>query len=74
MANDAAYYRDEARRCRKMARAAKSIVASRRWAELADEYDQLAVSLERGGRPAVRHFPTQQPQPVQQQQSKQKSK
>ena len=69
---DATYYREEARRCRRMAAAAKTVPASRRWAELADEYDQLAVAPERSDRPAKR-FPMQQ-QPVQQQQSKQKAK
>jgi hypothetical protein len=75
MADNAAYYRGEARRCRAraMMRPARTVAASRRWAELADEYDQLAVALERSGRPHVHHIPMQQPQPVQQQQAKQKS-
>ena len=69
----AAYYRDEARRCRKMATAAKTIEARRRWAELADEYEQLAASLERAGRMTAKPMPMRQ-QPVQQQQGKQKTK
>ena len=68
---DAAYYRSESRRCRRMASTAKTIMAARRWIELADEYDQLAVSLERGHRPAL-YVPIQQP--IQQQQSRQKAK
>jgi hypothetical protein len=74
VADQAAYYRGEARRCRAMMRTAKTVAGFRRWAELADEYDQLAVALERSGRSQVQHMPMQQPQPVQQQQAKQKSK
>ena len=47
---EAGHYRNEARRCRAMARAAKTVLVARRWHELADEYEQLAVSLERNGR------------------------
>jgi len=54
-----------------MARTAKTVEVARRWHELADEYEQLAVALERNGRPPVPHTPTQQ-QPMQQQQSKAK--
>jgi hypothetical protein len=67
MADSASYYRDEARRCRMMARTAKTGATSRRWAELADEYEQLAVARERGGRPPARGSARSQPQPVQQQ-------
>jgi hypothetical protein len=54
-----------------MARTAKTVEVARRWHELADEDEQLAVALERSGRPPVPHTPTQQ-QPMQQQQSKAK--
>ena len=70
MADNEPHYREEARRCRMMARAAKTIAAARRWAELADEYEQLAVALERSGRLGVRRILPRQPQPVQQQQGK----
>jgi hypothetical protein len=73
MADSNSYYREEARRCRMMARAAKTRTAAARWAELADEYEQLAVALERGGRPPAHRTSRQQPQPVQQQQSKLRS-
>ena len=43
---DAAYYRDEARRCRQMAQSARTVAASRRWADLADDYEQLAFLRE----------------------------
>jgi hypothetical protein len=41
---DAAYYREEAERCRKLAASPNSIIASR-WCQLADEYDQLTDAL-----------------------------
>ena len=66
---EAGHYRHEARRCRAMARAAKTVTIARRWHELADEYELLAVALERGGRAAAPPAPPQM-QPMQQQQSK----
>jgi hypothetical protein len=65
------HYRNEARRCRAMARVAKTVEVARRWHELADEYELLAVALERSGRPSGLHAPMQM-QPMQQQQSKAK--
>ena len=65
---DSTYYRNEARRCRQLARIAKTIDAARRWTEIADDYDQLAISLERSGRPIVQRVPMQQ-QPAQHQQA-----
>ena len=73
MADSDSYYRAEARRCRAMARAAKIGATSRRWAELADEYEQLAVALERSGRASAQRVPKQQPQAVQQPQAKLRS-
>jgi hypothetical protein len=64
---DSEYYRTEARRCRRLAGDARTIETARRWFDLADEYDQLAVSLERGGVPPSQGVPMQQ-QPMQQQQ------
>ena len=58
--SDAGYYRAEARRCRGMARNTRSTIeAARRWTELADEYEELAARLERGGRFTISHVPTQ---------------
>jgi hypothetical protein len=54
-----------------MARAARTVQIARRWHELADEYELLAVALERSGRTPVPHTPMQM-QPMQQQQSKAK--
>jgi hypothetical protein len=54
-----------------MARAAKTVAIARRWHELADEYELLAATLERSGRPRGLHAPMQM-QPMQQQQSKAK--
>ena len=54
-----------------MARAAKTVAVARRWHELADEYELLAVALERSGRPARLPAPIQM-QPMQQQQAKAK--
>jgi len=74
MSESESYYREEARRCRMMARTAKTRTAAGRWAELADEYEQLAVALRRSGRPPALHRALrQQPQAVQQQQSKLRS-
>lgn len=64
---DSEYFRDEARRCRELARTAKMIDTARRWVELADEYDQLAVSLERRSNPPPLQRAPMQQQPVQQQ-------
>jgi hypothetical protein len=63
------YYREEARRCRKLAAGALNLESARRWFELADEYDQLAVSLERRGSPPPVQSVRMQ-QPVQEQQRK----
>ena len=68
---EAGHYRGEARRCRAMARAAMTMQIARRWHELADEYELLAVALERGGRPPVAHAPMEM-QPMQQQRSEAK--
>ena len=54
-----------------MARAARTVQIARRWHELADEYEMLAVALERSGRTPAAHTPMQM-QPMQQQQSKAK--
>jgi hypothetical protein len=43
-------YRGEAHRCRMMARTSTTDESSRRWLELADGYDQVAISIERTGR------------------------
>ena len=51
MADSESYYREEARRCRVMARTAKTDAAAWRWAEIADEYEQLAVAGAAVGRP-----------------------
>jgi hypothetical protein len=68
---EAGHYRNEARRCRAMARTAKTVAVARRWHELADEYEMLAVTLERSGRPPGVHTAMQM-QPMQQQQGKAK--
>ena len=68
---DAAYYRDEARRLRALARARRNrnTASATRWSELADEYEQLAASLERSSSSRIHRMPMpQQPQIVQQQQ------
>jgi len=62
---DAAYYRDEANRCRKLAAASPDPEAAARWRSLAADYEQLAEALESS--PAMVRVPMQQ-QPVQQQQ------
>ena len=66
---DSEHYRAEARRCRRLAGDARTIETARRWFELADEYDQLAVFLERTGAsaPPVQRTAMQQ-QPMLQQQ------
>jgi len=65
---DAAYYRDEASRCRKLAGASPDPEAAARWRSLAADYEQLAEALESS--PAMVRVPMQQ-QPVQQQQQTQ---
>jgi hypothetical protein len=66
MAN-AAYYREEAERCRKLAAAGPDSVMALRWRQLAAEYDQLADALTASEpRPSVLEVPMQQ-QPAQQQ-------
>jgi hypothetical protein len=66
----AAYYREEAERCRKLAAASPDSVMAPRWRQLAAEYEQLADSLAAPDpRPPVQHLPMQQ-QEVQQQQTK----
>jgi hypothetical protein len=67
-----AYYRAEAERCRTLARAAHDPVVATRWTRIANDYENLAISLEAAPEPApppVMHVPMQQ-QPVQQQQQK----
>jgi hypothetical protein len=60
------FYRAEAARCRRLAEQGADRAARRRWQQLADEYDQLAVAMEP---PPVVRMPMQQ-QPMQQQQKK----
>lgn len=64
---DAAYYRNEARRCRAQAASAPNGEAARRWLRLAADYDHLAEALENN---ASAPQGSMQPQPVQQQQKK----
>jgi hypothetical protein len=45
MAN-AAYYRDEAERCRSLAAASADSAAARRWLQFVDEYTVLAEEIE----------------------------
>jgi hypothetical protein len=71
----AAYYREEADRCRELAAAGPDSVIAARWRQLAVEYDQLADALAVSiAKPAVLEVPMQQrpvqPQPMQQQQTK----
>jgi hypothetical protein len=68
---EATYYRDEARRLRTLARAGRNRPSATRWSALADEYEQLAASLERSSSPRIHRVPLpQQPQTVQQQQGR----
>jgi hypothetical protein len=67
MAN-AAYYRDEAARCRKLAATSPDTEAAARWRSLASDYEQLADALE-SAPVTMQRVPMQQ-QPVQLQQSK----
>jgi hypothetical protein len=68
MAN-AAYYRDEAARCRKLAAASPDAEAAARWRSLASDYEQLADALDSAPIAMMQRVPMQQ-QPVQLQQSK----
>jgi hypothetical protein len=65
------YYRSEAERCRKRAADEPQSESTKRWLQLAAEYDQLANTLaaEEGVQPRAQARPMQQ-QPMQQQQSK----
>ena len=66
-----AYYRTEAERCRTLAAAATDPSAAARWRRIAQDYENLANSLEAApdSVPPVLHVPMQQ-QPLQQQQTK----
>jgi len=69
-----AYYRTEAERCRTLAAAATDPSAAARWRRIAQDYENLANSLEAAPDsvppPPVQHVPMQQQQPLQQQQTK----
>ena len=60
-----AYYRAEAERCRALALGSRDPATATRWTRIANDYENLAISLES----APDRLPMQQ-QPVQQQQSK----
>jgi hypothetical protein len=62
------YYRQEARRCRELAKSSPDAEAARRWQAIAADYDRLAEALEHQTVP-VQRAPTRQ-QPMQQQQQK----
>jgi hypothetical protein len=64
------FYRTEAERCRALAARGGDAAVRRRWHQLADEYDQLARTLERTSQPGVQVQAAAMPQPMQQQQSK----
>jgi hypothetical protein len=67
-----AYYRAEAQRCRELAAGTGDSEAAARWMRIAQDYENLAKSLEavpESAMPPVMHVPMQQ-QPVQQQQTK----
>jgi hypothetical protein len=67
-----AYYRAEAQRCRELAASTSDAGAAARWMRIAQDYENLAKSLEAAPEsvpPPVMHVPMQQ-QPVQQQQTK----
>lgn len=70
-----AYYRTEAERCRTLAAAATDPSAAARWRRIAQDYENLANSLEAApdSVPPVLHVPMQQ-QPLQQQQQQQQTK
>jgi hypothetical protein len=65
-----AYYREEGRRCRKFAAADPLSTTAKRWLQLAEEYDQLAESVERSSGYATPMGLATQPQPVQMRHSK----
>jgi len=68
---DATNYRDEARQLRTLARAGRNRPSATRWGALADDYEQLAASLERSSSPRIHRMRMpQQPQTVQQQQGR----
>jgi hypothetical protein len=68
---DATYYRGEARQFRTLARARRNTPSATRWGALADEYEQLAASLERSSSRRIHRMRMpQQPQTVQQQQGR----
>jgi hypothetical protein len=71
MAN-AAYYRDEAERCRNYAAANPEAHMKTRWLQLAKEYDQLAEALNIDRDAANPAATRPQPQPMQQAQQKAK--
>lgn len=67
-----AYYRAEAERCRALAAGTRDNAVAARWYRIAQDYENLANSLEAAPDtppPPVMHVPMQQ-QPVQQQQAK----
>ena len=67
-----AYYRAEAERCRALAQEVIDPAAAIRWTRIANDYENLAISLEAAPEPVpprTMHVPMQQ-QPVQQQQQK----
>jgi hypothetical protein len=71
----AAYYREEAERCRKLAAAAPDSAMAARWRQLAAEYDQLTDALAASEpKASVLEVPMQQvpmqQQEIQQQQAK----
>lgn len=71
---NAAYYREEAERCRKLAAAGPDSAMTTRWRQLAAEYDQLADALTASEpKPSVLEVPMQQ-QPVEQQVQQQQTK
>src|SRR5690349_4995530 len=67
-----AYYRAEAERCRALAASTHDPEAAARWRRIAQDYENLAKSLEaapESAPPPIMHIPMQQ-QPVQQQQTR----
>ena len=68
-----AYYRAEAERCRALATGTRDHAAATRWYKIAQDYENLANSLEAAPEQSptpTMHVPMQQP--VQQQQAKKK--
>jgi len=66
------YYRAEAERCRALAKASNDPAAAIRWTRIANDYENLAISLEAapGPLPPPPMYVPMQQQPVQQQQTK----